>query len=163
MEGEALSRTESDMFAEMLWRKQMAKALEAFEALDAERLVAYWPEDHILEFPAGTPMAGEWRGRAEVTAVMRAVFDHNASIRITLGRLALVHPWSPTGTITSFTELFVEEVGKDGDVYRSPVVSVSELRHWKAVRTRDFFGNVPGCAAHYATLRVPPREAAPTV
>ena len=53
------------MVVQWVWRRQMAKLLAAFEALDADQVAQFWPDDIVVEFPLGTPMAGEWRGRAE--------------------------------------------------------------------------------------------------
>lgn len=147
------------MFAEWFWRKQMGKVYEAFESMDAERLARLWAEDAVLEFPAGTPMAGPWRGRAEIEAILRAIFAHNASISVTPHRVAVYHPWSPTGSMTVFAAWTFNEVGRDGHTYRGDVVSRSEIRRWKTVHTRDCFSNVPGNAEHYATMEVPPRRA----
>jgi hypothetical protein len=51
------------------------------------------------------------------------------------------------------------ETGVDGDVVHTDVVSVAETRRWRSVRTRDFFSNVPGLAAHYITMPLPARRA----
>lgn len=146
------------MFVQWLARRQMAKFLAAFEALDADRLAQFWPDDVIVTFQPGTPMAGEWHGRAEAKAVMRALFAENASLKPKLHWLAFDHPWSPTGTFRAFVEWSAVEVGMDGTVYDAQLVTAAEYQHWKVVRSRDYFFDVPGCAAHYATMKVPPRQ-----
>lgn len=147
------------MFVQWLWHRLMAKPLGAFEALDAEGFAASWPEDIVVEFPPGTPMAGEWHGKAQATEVMRALFAQNASARTTLHHVALDHPWSPTGTFTVFIEWSAVEVGIDGQVYEGRLISVAEFRHWKQVRARDYFQDVPGLAAHFAKADIPTRRA----
>ena len=147
------------MLADWVWRRQVAKVHAAFEALDADRLVQFWPDDVVIEFQPGTPMAGEWRGQAEVTALFRALFAQNVSLRATLHHVAVQRPWSPTGTCTALVEWSAVERGSDGHTLDVRLVSVAELRHWKTVRTRDFFFDVPGVAAHFATVDLPPRQA----
>ncbi len=149
------------MFVQWVAHRQMAKVLGAFEALDADQVAQFWPDDVILTFPAGTPMAGEWHGQAEARAVMRALFAQNASLTPTLHWLAFDHPWSATGTFRAFVEWSAAEVGLDGDVFDAQLVTVAEYRHWKVVRSRDYFFDVPACAAHYAGMHVPPRKASP--
>jgi ketosteroid isomerase-like protein len=146
------------MFVQWVWRRQMAKSLAAFEAMDANRVAQFWPEDIVVEFPWGTPMAGEWRGKQEATAVLRALFAQNVSMTTTLRCVALDHPWSPTGTFNVFVEWSAVEVGVDGHVYEAQLVTVAAFRHWKQLRGRDYFHDVPGLAAHYAHVDMPPRQ-----
>lgn len=151
------------MIAEMVMRKQQGKFLAALEAMDAERVGRLFPEDAVVEFPAGTPMAGEWRGRAEITAVFAAMFAHNVSISVSdEWYVAALHPWSPTGTMRLYGEWRLTEVGVDGDVWRSGEVVVMEVRHRRIVRVRALFHDLPGLVAHYADMSLPPRQAAPS-
>lgn len=146
------------MFVQWFWRKRMAKVAEAFEARDADRLAALWPDDFVLEFPPGTPMAGEWRGRSAATEIMRAIFAHNASMRLTVQGVAIDHPWSPTGTFKAFVEWAAVARSVDGHVLTGTFIMALDFRRWKAVRNRDHFFDVPGIAAHYAGLQVPSRQ-----
>ncbi len=49
--------------------------------------------------------------------------------------------------------------GVDGDVLQTDVVSVAETSRWRTVHTRAYFSNLPGLAAHYATMPLPARRA----
>lgn len=148
------------MIAELVAQRQIAKLFAAFEARDVDRLVRFWAEDIVIEFPEGTPMAGEWRGRAECTAFFKAVFAHNASISITPLQVAVRGGWSPRGATTYWLEWRVTLVGVNGHVFEASMVTVAEIRRWRTVRSRDYCFDVPGWAAHYATMEFPPRKAA---
>lgn len=150
------------MLAELIAKRRMTKLFEAFEDKDIEGLLSFWDDDVVLEFPAGLPMAGEWHGRDAVRALFEEVFAHNSSLQITLHHVAILHP-SPTGRARVYCEWSAVETGIDGDVVQTDVLSVAETRRWRAVRSTDYFSNVPGLAAHYATMPLPSRRASTTM
>ena len=145
------------MIAEMITRRRIKGFYEAFQAKDAERIVSYWPEDVVLELPPGLPISGEWRGRGEARRLFQAIFAHNATLEAQLRHIAIERPWSPTGRSRVYCEWFARETGTDGHVVETLVVSVTETRHWRTVRTTDYFANLPGMAEHYASMVVPTR------
>ena len=80
---------------------------------------------------------------------------------MTLHRVYVRRPWSWRGDCTIVIEWEAEEQHVDGQVMRSPIVSVAETHHWKTVRMRDYFFDVPAVAEHYRDVALPRRVPRP--
>lgn len=145
------------MIAEMVVRRRMRTFLDAFERKDVDGLSALWADDVVVEFPAGVPMAGTWRGKEEVRGLFEAIFAHNKRLRFTLRHVTVSGAWSPTGRSTVMIEWDAEEERPDGHTLTMRVVSVAESRWWRGVRSRDYFSDVPAVAAYYQDIALPAR------
>lgn len=151
------------MLAEMITRRRLRGFFEALEAKDAERIVALWPEDVVLQFQPGLPFAGQWHGRDVARRLFTAIFAHNSSIETDLRHIAIERPWSPTGRSRLYSEWFVRETGANGHVVETMVLSVTQTKHWRIVHSTDYFANLPGMAEHYGSMAVPERGQPPGV
>jgi hypothetical protein len=114
---------EDAMIVEMLAKRTMTRFINAVEHKDLAGVLRFSTPDVVVEMPAGGPLSGEWRGRDQVRGLFAAIFGHNAALHYSLRDLAVVHGWSPTGSMKVFAEVDMEQRGYDGDLLRVTAVT----------------------------------------
>jgi uncharacterized protein len=118
----------------------VARVHRVINRKDLDAWMGYWADDAVFEFPGRTPISGRFVGKPSIEAWWRRFFDRMATIRFTPKRVAVANPLALVlGSTTMFAEIEVEVTSKDGVRSRAELVTVTRLRHGKAVFVRDYF------------------------
>lgn len=139
------------MILEKVYRERLDKFIEAYAAKDLDAVMGFYGTDAVVEWPAGLPFAGTWKGE-ELRSVFRAIFDANTSMTFDIREVAVAHGLSPTGHVTGFVQTRFKAVGVDGHVVETESLNVTTTEHWQMLSDKQFFFDMPAMIEHYKNM-----------
>ena len=118
-----------------MWKDKME---QAFNTRDVDALMEAVAQDAVFEFGGTSGLSGRYEGKAEIRRFFARAFARYLAIHCRIGRVALARPYAFGASNTVMSEMHFEISTDEGTLAVVDLVNVSELRHGKVVRARDY-------------------------
>ena len=126
------------MIGAVLAKKAARDAFAAMNRHDLDAFMGAWGDDPVFEFPKGSVLGGQHRGRKEVRAWFERWWDRFPSTTFTLRSVSVDNLFAVTGTNTIHMEWDQSETDRQDRSFQVSGVSALHARAGKVVHVRDY-------------------------